>query len=481
MLKHKIWARLYVQIAVVFLVFVAVLFVANSNFMYKYYVFKEKNDIKNISEKIDEVDLYAADATEKLSDAISDTNYALSVYDSFGNTLFLSYDSPVADYKGDFNAPEKNIRNPQKSKILYGFSVSEKNSSGTLKYTCKLSGGETLILKTKLSLLKNSAQIANEFITIVAICCLLLTLVWVLFLSRKIAKPIKQMNETANRMAKLDFSGKLNMDSQDELGELATAINILSENLDATLKDLNRKNATLRDEIEAERRIDSMRKGFIANVSHELKTPISIINGYAEAIKLNIGTTSDQIEYAGIIGDEATRMNEMVLNLLELSRLESGKGGITKETYKISLQIKDFIHKFGATVGDAGATLNISVPDALSVCADRQRIGDVLQNYISNAISHVTKGGFITVSAEQSAKNTVKVSVFNTGENIPHDDMEHIWESFFRGERSHKREQDRFGLGLSIVKAVIDAHGGKCGVFNTADGVTFWFEIRNGE
>lgn len=482
-LKRKIWVRLYLKIAAVFVAFVAVLFFANTNFMYRYYIAKEKGNMEKIAQKIDEVDLYSSTAASELSEIISDSNRSLLIYDSFGNTLFLSYDSPVANYKGDFDdkseRPETR-KNKSGEESEYGFSQFDVKGSKRLRYTYKLSGGETLNLSTALSILENSAAIANEFITIVAICCLLITLVWVIFLSREIAKPIKEMNDIASRMANLDFSQKLTINTQDEVGRLANAINILSDNLNATLKDLEKKNAVLRDEIEAERRIDKMRKEFIANVSHELKTPISIISGYAEGLKLDIGNVRDRNDYANIISDEAARMNEMVLNLLDLSKLESGNSGITLSEYDIVPQIKDFVKKFSDTLLKSDVTVKLELPESMTVNADVRRIGDVLQNYISNAVSHVSTGGEIVISAKNS-NGRQRISVYNDGKNIDYEDLEHIWESFYRGEKSHKRESDRFGLGLSIVKAIVEAHGGACGVYNTEKGVTFWFELQSAE
>ncbi len=471
MLK-KIWIRLFLQIAAIVFAFVVVLTLANSTFMTQYYVHKEKLSMQSVASRIDEVKLYDTGASQELSVIVSEKGYALNINDSFGNTLFSSYDVPVADYKGEF-APQTPFFDVEITNE--GFSQFERKGKQFLRYTEYLSGGEILTLSLQREILENSAEIANEFILIVATCCLILALFWVFFCSRSIAKPIKDMNDITKKMAELDFSQKLIPNSSDEIGQLALSINTLSSNLDTTLRDLEEKNEVLQSEIDAERRLDKMRKGFVANVSHELKTPISIISGYAEGLKLNIGKRKEQKEYADVIIDEASRMNEMVLNLLELSRLETGNAKLQLESYNLSEQLDAILERFNK---NNGVTIETEYANNIIVTADRQKIWQVLQNYLSNAFSHTYNGGTVKVTAVETDNETVKVTVFNNGEEIPYADMEHIWESFWRGETSHKREKDRFGLGLSIVRAIIETHNTSCGVYNMPNGVAFWFTLN---
>ena len=258
---------------------------------------------------------------------------------------------------------------------------------------------------------------------------------------------------------------------------MAVSINTLSESLDKTLRDLEDKNRRLLDEIEAERRLDKMRKGFVANVSHELKTPIAIISGYAEGIKLSESDGDRQKEYAEIIVEESSRMNEMVLSLLELSRLETGNTPANIQNYNISEQLRGIAERMNTVFSETQAEVSMDLPDELLVSADESKIAQVISNYLSNAASHVISGGEIKIWSEDGGE-FYKINVFNSGEKIPKKNMEHIWESFWRGEKSHKRENDRFGLGLSIVKAIISLHGFSCGVYNLDNGVVFWFTVR---
>lgn len=464
------WVRLFLQIAAIFLVFVAVLTVCNSSLMTEYYVYREKADMRETAVKIDEVKLYGSEASNELSDIISKKGYSLYILDSFGNTLYSSYDAPVANYKGEFqpNAGAYGIDGSE------GFSQFNRGKDTYLRYNFRLSGGELLSLTIRRGILVNSAEIANRFILIVAVCCLALTLIWVLFFARKIAEPIRQMNDITRDMASLDFTRKLTPSSNDEIGQLAVSINTLSNELSSTLNDLEKKNAVLQNEIDAERRLDKMRRGFVANVSHELKTPISIISGYAEGLKLNIGKAKDRKEYADIIISETSRMNSLVLSLLELSKLEAKESAITPKKYNLSEQIAEVCTKFSTV---ENIDIELKTGENIEVFADPDKIEGVLKNYISNAISHKFQNGVIKLWTDL-ADGRVKVSVFNSGQHIPHEDLENIWQSFWRGNSAHKRETNRFGLGLSIVKATIENHGTACGVYNAEGGVVFWFSLN---
>lgn len=473
MLK-KMWVRLFLQMAAIILVFVAVLSLANSTFMTEYYIYKEKANMQEVAKRIDEVKLYSNTAAAELSAVISETGYSLNITDSFGNGLFSSFDAPVADYKGEFMPKSNSFKNEN---VAEGFVLISRQGKQHLMYTHFLSGGEVLTLSIQREIMENSAEIANEFILIVATCCLVFALLWVFFCSRSIAKPIREMNNITKQMAGLDFSRKLNVSSTDEIGQLAVSINTLSSNLDTTLRDLETKNVALQSEIDAERRLDKMRRGFVANVSHELKTPISIISGYAEGLKLNMGKPKEREEYANVIIEETARMNEMVLSLLELSRLETGNINFKKEDYNLSEQLFAMAEKFGNL---QNIRIETDFAENLTVNADREKIGQVLQNFLSNAFSHTSEGGVIKISAKEE-NDCIKTSVYNSGEQIPYSDMEHIFESFWRGESSHKREKDRFGLGLSIVKAIIENHKTTCGVYNVDDGVVFWFTVKKAE
>ena len=216
-----------------------------------------------------------------------------------------------------------------------------------------------------------------------------------------------------------------------------------------------------------------MRRGFVANVSHELKTPIAIISGYAEGLKLNINEESKE-EYCNTIIDESRRMNRLVLSILELSRYESGQMPLNRSDFDVSQMTDDMLRRIFA---NKNINAENRLTKGLLINADPMQTEQVLKSYLENAASHTPDGGSVTVSASESDGN-VRISVTNTGSHIPEELMPQIWQSFFRGDTSHKRESSRFGLGLSIVSAIMKMHNSSCGVYNTENGVCFWFEAK---
>jgi len=249
----------------------------------------------------------------------------------------------------------------------------------------------------------------------------------------------------------------------------------LSGSLSLALADLKATNEKLKSDIELERQLDVMRRGFVANVSHELKTPISIISGYAEGLKLNINAESKEA-YCNTIIEESQRMNRLVLGILELSRYESGQIPINKRRFDISVMASDMLERI---FKGKNITAICGIPENTFVFADEMQIEQVLKSLLENAAAHTDDNGRVQVFMEE-LDGKIKITVSNTGSHISDELMPQIWQSFFRGDKSHKRESSRFGLGLSIVAAIMKHHGNRCGVCNTEDGVNFWFEVEKG-
>ena len=294
-----------------------------------------------------------------------------------------------------------------------------------------------------------------------------------------------------------------------ELRELKEK-NIQLKHANGLLKEANFQ---LQEDIRRKEEIDEMRKAFIANVSHELKTPIALIQGYAEG--LNDGLCEDPESrkyYLDVIIDESNRMNSLVKQLLTLSKLESGAPDLDLETFDLAQEaagiagsMKVMAEERGASVSfraegpadDAGRREQISGP--VLVTGDEFKIEEVLSNYLSNAVHHVDQGGRIQVTVRDNG-STVRTHVFNTGSRIPEEDIGHIWDKFYKVDKAHTRTYGGTGIGLSIVKAVMEAHSMGYGVRNVLPeevpallcaepgdgpgkfgGVDFWFDLPKGE
>ena len=232
------------------------------------------------------------------------------------------------------------------------------------------------------------------------------------------------------------------------------------------------------EDIEKKTQIDEMRKEFLSNVSHELKTPIALIQGYAEGLQDNINDDEESRNfYCEVIIDEANKMNKMVKKLLTLNQIEFGNNQVTFERFDIVGLIQNVMNSARLLADQKEAALYmVEEYDPIYVWADEYMIEEVVTNYISNAINHVEFEKKIEVSIKQT-HDLVHVSVFNTGKCIPEDELDKVWIKFYKVDKARTRAYGGSGIGLSIVKAIMDSMHRECGVRNREDGVEFWFEL----
>ncbi len=300
-----------------------------------------------------------------------------------------------------------------------------------------------------------------------------------IFYLRRFSKPIDNMCAITSRMSTLDFSEKCPPTKLIEMTQLSENINILSYVLDNALKDLNEKNEKLLKDIENEKTIDNLRQTFISGISHELKTPIAIIQGYAEGAKMffESGNTQAACEYCDIIANESVRMNNMVMKLLEITKYDSGAYEPQRENFSLKELVDDWFERNSNLLSEKEITaINVVEPE-FNGNGDIIILASVLNNYLSNAVSHVDGVKKIVCRAEDMGR-CYRLYVYNTGENIEEKHIDKIWTSFYRADKALSRSQGRFGLGLAIVSSIQRLHGEKFGVENKDDGVEFWFDIK---
>ncbi|MDE6907975.1 MAG: HAMP domain-containing histidine kinase, partial [Lachnospiraceae bacterium] len=248
-----------------------------------------------------------------------------------------------------------------------------------------------------------------------------------------------------------------------------------------TISELKTANNELQRDIEQKTQIDEMRKEFLSNVSHELKTPIALIQGYAEGLKECINDDDESREfYCDVIMDESKKMNTMVKKLLTLNQLEFGNDAVVMERFELTSLIRGVIQSAKILAQQKGARMIFDEPGTVYVWADEFKIEEVVTNYISNAVNHVDFDKVIDVKVRKE-NGKVRVSVFNTGKPIPEEDLDKIWIKFYKVDKARTREYGGSGIGLSIVKAVMDSMNQECGVINYDNGVEFWFELDGGE
>lgn len=295
------------------------------------------------------------------------------------------------------------------------------------------------------------------------------------YYSKIIVKPLIKMNRVTKKMANFDFSEKLPVTADDEIGGLSGSINTLSVNLKDRIDRLNVANTKLQQDIERERQLEKTRKEFISGVSHELKTPLSVIRSFAEGIK--DGVSKDTSYYTDVILEETENMNRLIVEMLELAKLESGTYKLDMTTFSIGELTQQVYTKLLFSMEEKHLQVNVDADPSILVKANRSRIEQVVVNLLSNAIRYTPDGEKIQVSIIE-AEDTVKIKIENTGNPIPEESLEKIWDRFYRLDASRSRHTGGTGLGLSIVKNILDLHHAEYGVYNTTNSVVFYFNLQ---
>lgn len=341
----------------------------------------------------------------------------------------------------------------------------------------ELDNGNLVLIRASADTINDSVAIANRFFAYVGIIVMIIGTILTIIFSGKFTKPIHEMAIVANKMANLDFDAKVKNISKDEIGKLGVSMNELSCKLENTISELKTANNELSKDIENKVQIDEMRKEFLSHVSHELKTPIALIQGYAEGLKENISEDEESKDfYCEVIMDEASKMNKMVKKLLTLNEIEFGNEMVKIERFDVVTLISNLINSSGILIKEKNINIEFDSSKPIDVWADEYMIEEVLSNYISNAIHYVNDNGNIRISFEYIDSN-VRVIVYNSGSHIPEDELDKIWVKFYKVDKARTREYGGSGIGLSIVAATMDAHEKKYGVKNIDGGVEFYIEL----
>lgn len=344
----------------------------------------------------------------------------------------------------------------------------------------RLDDGSAIYMKTALESIRESAQITNTFFKYIGLIALAVSFVVIVIVSNSISRPIMELSELSRKMTKLDFEAKYHPGKQTamEIDALGSSMNELSETLEQTISELKRANNELQQDIEKKEQIDEMRKEFLSNVSHELKTPLALIQGYAEGLQECINDDEESRDfYCEVIMDETGKMNRMVKKLLTLNQLEFGNDVVEMDRFDMTELIQGVINASAILAAQQGITINFYQNGPVYVWGDEFKVEEVITNYISNAMNHAEGEKRIDVRYSIHGEN-VRISVFNTGKPIPEEDLDKIWIKFYKVDKARTREYGGSGIGLSIVKAIMDSFHKQCGAVNHTDGVEFWMELE---
>lgn len=519
--RHSIKFKMTLLLSIVIGLLIVILLLANSFFAERYYQYDKRQQMLTGYDKINEImktydgsTLSKENLYDKMEQYTSNTAMSIIVVNSDWTTVYTNTNAEMEMLdrlrmsifnKDMFHFEEINIyqerkKEPYKNNITFDMEFSGISETREIlvrqdNYTLQkvydkrladyyyelwgtLENGCSIMMRASIQGIKDNVAISNKFITYIGLSILFLGMAAALVFSQYISKPIKQLSKIAERMAHLDFNAKYEGVDKGEIGVLGVSMNNMSMELETTISQLKTVNKQLQKDIDKKDKLEQMRTEFLSNVSHELKTPIALIQGYAEGLKEGIFDSPESMDfYCDVIMDEASKMNMMVKKLLTLNQLEFGNERLEMNRFDIVELVEAIVTANELRATQQGITIEFN-PDEehVDVWSDEYKIEEVVTNYLSNAINHCEFEKRIVIRIEK-IDDCVRVYVYNTGKHIPEEDIKRIWDKFYKVDKARTREYGGNGIGLSIVKAIMDSYGNSFGVSNVDGGVEFWFDL----
>ena len=481
-IKKSIKARLIVTFVGIVVIAFVLIALSNSFLLERYYVAKKTDAIQDVYEKLNQYDSLTSDKVQSLKSICIEKNISWVILDT-NHSEILDYDSRNANrlYASLFGyitgvAPAKSSTLEETDN--YTLEVNRDMDMDYLDMWGMLDNNNVFLIRLPMAGISDSIQISNMFYLYTGMIVVAISILAIWFLSQRLTKPLEELTDISIRMSNLDFNAKYESGGEDEIGVLGQNFNKMSKELEQTISELKTANNELQKDIEKKERIDDMRKEFLSNVSHELKTPIALIQGYAEGLKECINDEAESREfYCEVIIDEAAKMNNMVKKLLTLNQLEFGNDQISMECFDLTELVRGVVNSAQLLADQKDAQILFVQDTSVYVWGDEFKIEEVVTNYVSNAINHIDGERKIEIKM-QRREGHIRLSVFNTGKPIPEEDIDKIWIKFYKVDKARTREYGGSGIGLSIVKAIMESMNQKFGVKNYENGVEFWFELE---
>lgn len=486
--------KVFLTLAITVVLIIIVLIILNNFVLETFYIYSKEKALKTVyadlneyykkNPTVSEINQDLQDSLEEVSvrnnfDIIIKDNTDTSIYSSDKDFYFTV--GLINEKTGRINFNEGETIDKE-NKVSISKISDLKNSITYLMLSGELDNGFKLYMRIPINSIQESVKISNNFLYLIAGITILIAAIIVTVVSRKFTDPILELNSIAKKMSNLDFSHKYRItDGDDEINNLGKSINTMSDKLERTINQLRSTNIELEKDVEEKSKINEMRTTFISDVSHELKTPIALIQGYSEGLIENVNNDEESRRfYAEVILDETNKMDKLVKQLLELMKLEYGKREFNNEKFNIVELEKEVIRKSKVILED-DVTIKFDDKKEIKTFADEFYIEQVLTNYFTNAVKHVKQVDgekYIEIRNEINEKtNKTRISVFNTGDKIKEEQIARIWNRFYKIDESRNRNDGGTGIGLSLVKAIMTNYGNDYGVINRENGVEFYFEL----
>ncbi len=481
--------KLFISLCIIVLVIITILILLNNFVLGKFYLYNKK---KNLKEAYSIINGYYNNQTsqENISaelDRISVKNdFDILIKDEYNQSIYISSKD---FFTGFIQMNMMTVRSSlQKDSIIEKndkYIISEIKDEDTninyITFISNLDNGYRIYIRMPISSIEESVKISNNFLYYIALFVIVFGGIILSIVSRRFSEPIEELDDIAKKMANLDFSQKYKISqANDEIDNLGASINELSDKLERTINQLKSTNLELEKDVEEKSKIDEMRKSFISDVSHELKTPIALIQGYSEGLIENINSDEESRKfYAEVILDEATKMDKLVKQLLELMKLEYGKKNFNNTNFNIVELEKEIIRKSEVMIQKEQIKVKMPEEADIEVYADDFYIEQVITNYITNAIKYcdeINNEKEIRISNNKLGKK-VRITIFNSSKGLSDEELVHIWNRFYKTDESRNRDNGGTGIGLSLVKAIMNNYGNEYGAKNVEGGVEFYFDL----
>ena len=446
--------KLFFIMCIVVLSIILFLILVNSFVLEKYYQYTKSNQLKSLYNNINDYynsDNPATNFKDELDRVAIKNNFDIIIKDEndkavyLSNKDFLSNIRVIIDFWGINKQKEYKVLEETDKLEIRNIKDTE-TSANYILLSGKLDNGYGVYIRIPISSIQESVRISNRFLYLIAGIVIIVGGIAIIYISKTFSSPISELNNIAKKMANLDFSHKYAVtDDDDEINELGESINMMSDKLETTINQLRSTNIELERDIEKKSKIDEMRKSFISDVSHELKTPIALIQGYSEGLLENVNDDPESRKfYAEVILDETNKMDKMVRQLIELTKLEYEKREFNNRTFNIVELEKEIVRTSKVMIDEKQTEVIFETPDKIDVFADDMYLSQIITNYLTNAIKHVKD-----VDGEKYIKITnvvlqdkqkARVTVFNTGENISEENLNRIWNRFFKADEARNRD-----------------------------------------
>lgn len=487
-------------VAALLLILIAILIFVNLFIAENYFITQKKKTISKLYTSLTQSYSDDSDTLRAFFESAEEANnIKVEIFDENNRLIYTSgrrlneefipfdFDKKFNSQESDVHIPDKDLQNGEfkiadfsENPIVEMFNPKDNGKGGSLflKGIINTDNGQRfIIIESPLTAISDSVAILNQLMIFVFIVVAIIGCIVAYIFAIRFSRPIKEVELVAQNVAALDFSVKANENaSAAEISGLAKSINTMSVKLEGFIHDLMEKNELLNEDNERLSKIEEMRREFIANISHELKSPLALLCGYAEMLKNNTEGLDKDYCY-DIIIEETEKMNQMIKSMLDVASLEHGLKEIVRTETDFSNLVFQIVEKQSVLIKNKNIKMDTSIEEGCYVKGDSFYLENAIKNYIQNAVSHTRENGQIYIKLS-SENNKAVFSVYNEGEQISEDKKNKIWDSFYKTNEARTRDEgNNIGLGLYIVKTIISSHEGDFGVMNKENGVEFWFSL----